>query len=173
MGEVIRMMASSNRNIFRVTGHLCGEFPPKGQWRGASKASDADVFFDLCLNKRLRKQSWGWWFETLSRRLWRHFNGLPQDNNHGWCGYIDRMDPRKTGDITTTKQNKTQRNHMYIRWDILYALLVSREHYEERLSQWETTFHCNVVSHWLSSYPEWFLIIGKTDICLPPLTKTY
>ena len=22
-----------------------------------------DVFFDLRLNKRLRKQSWGWWFE--------------------------------------------------------------------------------------------------------------
>ena len=27
-------MTSSNGNIFRVTGHLCGEFPHKGQWRG-------------------------------------------------------------------------------------------------------------------------------------------
>ena len=26
-----------------------------------------DVFFDMCLNKRFNKQSWGWWFETLSR----------------------------------------------------------------------------------------------------------
>ena len=26
-----------------------------------------DVFFDLRLNKRLSKQSWGWWFETPSR----------------------------------------------------------------------------------------------------------
>ena len=25
-----------------------------------------DVFFDLRLNKRLSKQSWGWWLETLS-----------------------------------------------------------------------------------------------------------
>ena len=33
-----------------------------------------DVFFDLRLNKRLSKQSWGWWFETLSRLLWRHRN---------------------------------------------------------------------------------------------------
>ena len=32
------------------------------------------VFFDLRLNKRLSKQSWGWWFETLSRPLWRHRN---------------------------------------------------------------------------------------------------
>ena len=33
------------------------------------------VFFDLRLNKRLNKQSWGWWFETLSRPLWHHYNG--------------------------------------------------------------------------------------------------
>ena len=31
-----------------------------------------DVFFDLCLNKQLSKHSWGWWFETPSRSLWRH-----------------------------------------------------------------------------------------------------
>ena len=36
-----RMMTSLDGNIFRVTGHLCGEFighrwiPHKGQWRGA------------------------------------------------------------------------------------------------------------------------------------------
>ena len=35
-----------------------------------------DVFFDLRLNKRLSKQSWGWWFETLWRPLWRHRNDL-------------------------------------------------------------------------------------------------
>ena len=33
-----------------------------------------DVFFDLCRNKLLSKQSWGWWFETLSSPLWRHCN---------------------------------------------------------------------------------------------------
>ena len=33
-----------------------------------------DVFFDLRLNKRLSKQWWGWWFETLSRPLWRNCN---------------------------------------------------------------------------------------------------
>ena len=30
-----KMMTPSNGNIFRVTGHLCGESPHKGQWRGA------------------------------------------------------------------------------------------------------------------------------------------
>ena len=32
-----------------------------------------DVFFDR-VNKRLSKQSLGWWFETPSRSLWRHCN---------------------------------------------------------------------------------------------------
>ena len=33
-----------------------------------------DVSFDLRLNKRLCKQSWGWWFQTPSRTVWRHHN---------------------------------------------------------------------------------------------------
>ena len=33
-----------------------------------------DVFLDLSLNKRLSKQSWGWWLETPSRSLWHHCN---------------------------------------------------------------------------------------------------
>ena len=34
-----------------------------------------DVLFDLRLNKRLSKQSRGWWFDTLSCPLWRQCNG--------------------------------------------------------------------------------------------------
>ena len=64
----IFMITSSNGNIFRVTGHLCGEFT------GPPVTRSFDVFFDLCLNKRLSKQSWDWWFETLSGPLWRHRN---------------------------------------------------------------------------------------------------
>ena len=46
-----------------------GEFPAQ---RPVTRSFD--VFFDLCLNKRLSKQSWGWWFETLLCPLWRHCN---------------------------------------------------------------------------------------------------
>ena len=75
IGQYQDMMTSSNGNIFRVTGHLCGEFTGP-RWIPHTKASGAgfDVFFDLGLNKRLSKQWWGWWFETLSRLLWRHRN---------------------------------------------------------------------------------------------------
>ena len=51
------------RGIHRSTGSS----PHKDQW-------SFDVFFDLRLYKRLSKQSWGWWFETLLRPLWRHRN---------------------------------------------------------------------------------------------------
>ena len=47
-----------------------GEFPVQ---RAVTRSFD--VFFDLHLNKRLSKQSQGWWFETLLRPLWRHSNG--------------------------------------------------------------------------------------------------
>ena len=47
-----------------------GEFPTQ---RPVTRSFD--VFFDLRLNKRLSKQWWGWWFETLSSPLWRHRNG--------------------------------------------------------------------------------------------------
>ena len=46
-----------------------GEFPSQ---RPVTRSFD--VFFDLRLNKRLSKQSWGWWFETLSSLLWCHSN---------------------------------------------------------------------------------------------------
>ena len=40
------------------------------------------VFFDLRLNKRLSKQSWGWWFETPSRSPWRHCNATGLFHRH-------------------------------------------------------------------------------------------
>ena len=69
------MMTSSNGNIFRVTGHLCGEFTGP-RWIPLTKAGDAELwcFFHLRPNKRLSKQWWGWWFETPSRPLWCHCN---------------------------------------------------------------------------------------------------
>ena len=70
------MMTSSNGNIFRVTGHLCaGKSPVSGEFPTQRPVTRSfDVFFDLCLHKRLSKQSCGWWFETPASSLWRHCN---------------------------------------------------------------------------------------------------
>ena len=94
---VLSMMTSSNGNIFRVTGHCPfvrgihrspGEFPAQ---RPVTRSFD--VFFDL--NKQLSKQSWGWWFETLWRPLWRHCN----DSGHQSSVYRWRTDVVRTWKI--------------------------------------------------------------------------
>ena len=63
------MMTSSNGNIFRVTGPLCGEFTGH-RWIPLTKASDVELWYFLAwvnswANTRL---------ETASRSLWRHCN---------------------------------------------------------------------------------------------------
>ena len=85
------MMMSSNGNVFRVTGHLCGEFTGP-RWIPAQRpvTRSFDVFFDLRPNKRLSKQWWGWWFETPSCPLWRHCNVLI----NSWCNKCESM-PRR------------------------------------------------------------------------------
>ena len=74
------MMTSSNGNISALLA-LCERnppvtsgFPSQCQWRRAL------IFSLICtLNQRLRKQSWGWWFETLLRSLWRHCYDRPNN----------------------------------------------------------------------------------------------
>ena len=48
---------------------VTGEFPAQ---RPVTR--NIDISFDLRLNKRLSKQSWGWWFEVRWRSWWRHCN---------------------------------------------------------------------------------------------------
>ena len=47
-----------------------------------------DVFFDLRLNKRLSKQLWGWWFETLLYPLWRHRIVHIVTYHHHYCVHL-------------------------------------------------------------------------------------
>ena len=86
-------MTSSNGNIFRVTGPLCGEFTGPGEFSTQSSVTRSfDLFFDLRLNKRFSKQLWGWWFETPPLSLWHHcnvfsflfLNGLKHSNEIQW-----------------------------------------------------------------------------------------
>ena len=53
---------------------VTGEFPSQ-----RPMTRSFDFCFDPRPNKRLSKQSWGWWFETLSCRLWRHCNDISSD----------------------------------------------------------------------------------------------
>ena len=79
------MMTSSNGNIFRDTGPLCGEFTGH-RWIPLTKASDADLWCFLCPAPEQTVQQTietlvicnaitliMTWFETPSCSLWRHW----------------------------------------------------------------------------------------------------
>ena len=75
------MMTPSNDQMETFSALLAiyaGHSPVPGEFPAQRPVTRRfGVFFDLRLNKRLSKQSWGWWFETLSRPLWRRRNDLP------------------------------------------------------------------------------------------------
>ena len=131
------MMTSSNGNIFRVTGPLCGEFTGSGEFPTQRPVTRSfDVFFDLRLNKRLSKQPWGWWFETLLWSLWRQCN----DGSPKCCKicnrYVNRNLPHNSDDfdfqikapfinaILDTAMPRTWAEHLYS--DVKMSSMVSR-----------------------------------------------
>ena len=87
------MKTSSNGNIFRVTGHLLGEFT---DYLTKTRDEERWCFSYLRLNKRLSKQPRRRWFETPLRPLWRHCNDdvktfiellVPSEGNTPVTGY--------------------------------------------------------------------------------------
>ena len=72
----IPMKSSHQMETFSALLAICaGNSPVTGEFSAQRPVTrNFDVFFDLGLNKRLSKQSWGRWFETPLRPLWRHCN---------------------------------------------------------------------------------------------------
>ena len=125
------MMTSSNGNIFRVTGHLCGEFTGH-RWIPLTKASDAELWCFLWSAPEstveetiVRLVIW-----DASRPLWRHCNSSgslhwQQDNdtiaavpvkhpgricvNLLLVGTWENIFSTGIGNITTTKPSKRKR----------------------------------------------------------------
>ena len=80
-----------------------------------------ETFFDLRLNKQLSKQSWGWLFETQSRPLWRHSNGIPENMHtvHTLCIVLVRQRPILSNCITITPPWRRRLNTSYTELAIL------------------------------------------------------
>ena len=58
--------------IFSALLAICvGNSPVNGEFPAQRPVTRSfGVFFDLQMNERLSKQSWGWWFEEPSRPFW-------------------------------------------------------------------------------------------------------
>ena len=135
----LNMMTSSNGNIFRFTGPLCGEFTGPGEFPAQRPVTRSfDVLFDLRPNERLSKQPWGWWFETLSCSLWRHCN--EQFHWHRWW-------------MASLTMPAVRAVHSSNAIGPIYH--IHRDHFVYAPSKWETALQCNVVSNWLGAYPQW------------------
>ena len=70
-----------------------------------------DVFFDLRLNKRLCKQSWGWLFQTPSHQLWRHCNEASKPCSILWG--------ESTSDRAFTPKRANDKEIVSIPWHVL------------------------------------------------------
>ena len=76
--NIIYMRRHQMETLSRLLAICAGNSPVPGEFPAQRPVTRSfDVFFDLHLNKQLSKQSWGSWFETLSRPLWRHRNEVP------------------------------------------------------------------------------------------------
>ena len=83
----VELSLSWNGTIFVLLALCAGNSPVTGEFPSQRPVMQSfDVFFDLRLNKRLSKQSWGWWFEMPSCSLWRHCNEiLPSEASVASC----------------------------------------------------------------------------------------
>ena len=145
------MMTSSNGNIFRVAGHLCeeftGEFPTQ-----TTVTLSYDVYFDLRPNKRLSKQSWGWWFETPSRPLWRHGNEFIEMKMFRWRNPLHLLHQKLSFWQLTMQPMSTisSKNDIFHSMFIRVTKARFRSLVKHDLSHWEKTLHvCNYFSDWL------------------------
>ena len=96
---------NTNETTFSASLAICaGNSPVPGEFPAQRPVTwSFDVFFDLHLNKRLSKQSWGWWFETPSRPLWRQRNAW---RVHLWVREFNRS--AMSCYSTTTRQRITK-----------------------------------------------------------------
>ena len=113
------MMTSSNGNIFRVTGPLCGqftgpgEFPTQIQWRGALMFPLIGVWLNGWANSREAGD-----FETPSWSLWRQCNESSYLRDHSvspiQASYMYSAVGIRSGAKKITFNANTKHQHRYI-----------------------------------------------------------
>ena len=131
-------MTSSNGNINRITGSLRGESTDH-RWIPSQRqvTRNFGVFIDLSFNKRLRKQSKRWWFETPSRSLWRHCHV---------CLVLLRLDDDRFYHDDVIKWKHFPRNWPFVRG--IHRSPVNSLH----KGQWRGTLMFSLICVWINDW---------------------
>ena len=119
----ICLMTSSNGNIYALLALCEGNPPVTGGFPAQRLVTRSfNVLFDQRLNKRLSKQSWGWWFEMPLCSLWRH---------HGHCNGNQNLRKQTDPNISTSIQN----NRPLTQWGL--NKMTFCRHLKINFLQWE------------------------------------
>ena len=126
-----------------------------------------DVFFDMRLNKQLNKQTWGWWFERLSRPLWRHRN-----DKKSYCLYSDwsfwHSILRKVSLFKKKKDDKnncSQNDKVFFIYKLWVSIFISIAWDHNHAISLSYTFY----SFWHASY--WWIPLRMWSYDFVPLTS--
>ena len=105
---------------------ICAEnWPVPGEFPAQSPVTRSfDIFFDMRLNGWLNKQSWGWWFETPWRPLWRHSNAFKQDIH-----YMLQWRPRGDGNGRGQRRNSVSVSKMCLKYCSVITMLYCKQKY--------------------------------------------
>ena len=145
----------------------------KGQWGAAL------MFSWICLNKRLSKQLWGWWFDTPSGSLWRHCNvqvmvcclAAPNQST-GHCWLFCQSDLYKHISAKFCSKLFFQESvFASVVCKLAAILFMSRcdncwaftDHSEYGLGQWEKALHSNSSSHYLRHIQIYFWGLSRVQ----------
>ena len=101
---------------------ITGEFPTQ---RPVTRSFVS--FGSEALNKRLGKRSWGWWFKTPLRPLWRHCDEMSSREITGPCldnsvsGDILIIKPAGPLPVSNKKETRSSARHIiWLEWITIY-----------------------------------------------------
>ena len=153
-------MTSSNGNISALLALCAGNSPVTGEFPSQRPVTRSfDIFFDLRLNKRLSKQSRGWWFDTPARSLWRHCNGSLRRVNCPW-------------DLLDSKYNRIDVDSIWIRRFTLYKQHRKTEYnfaitasVNDLSPTWcQAITQNNEVSWWIEQSEPWYFLWSAPEL---------
>ena len=123
-------------------------------------ASDAELWcFELCLNKRLCKQSKRRWFETPSRSLWLHCTGLSYSTGRcsaAFCiNFVESFFDNETLEYIFANQVPSLKRVRDIerKFEALRVLSMSLGHLSKPLPLWTPRAGSGIRSSWTPGHP--------------------